>query len=410
MEERVLVGGADSFMTVRHLRLRGRNHQIGAWLAEVAASKHGLTGSLLREVDPGHACGQAAYVMQHAPVLWERALGAAQGLELDPETCDSTSLPYNQLPPGLVGAACSLVAFPPSVTRSGHACLSRNFDFPKLTDVELSGIDLPEELRGALRPMLADPYLLELHPTDGGIPSLGMVNFDLLSGVLDGVNAEGIMVAVNADEIALREGRRLGPRGVGFHELACMRVVLDSCATVDEARQTLAGARHFVAKIPCHYLVADRKGEGFIFELDADGQARFLNLGTEPTAMTNHPLHRYPDRSAFPVPHDMASTGTSSFERFVRLGEELGRQAPPYDAGEMERICLAVSPSRVLEWSPPEAQSELANSPGFSRTLWHALYDALERSVRLRFYTGEETRGGGMFVESLSDPIAFTLS
>jgi hypothetical protein len=409
MEEGLLVGGRDSFMTVRHLVLRGRNRQIGAWLAEVAATRHGLTGSLLRESDPGQACSQAAYVMQQAPILWERAQGVAQGLDLDLETCDSTSLPYNQLPPGLAGLGCSLVYYPPSTAASGSATLSRNFDFPKFTAAEMVGLDFPDEVRHALRPLMADPYLLEVHPTDGGIPSLAMVCFDLLTGVLDGLNAEGLLVAVNGDEIALGEGTKTTTGGIGLNELACMRVVLDSCATASEARRLLERVRHYVSMVPCHYLVADRAGEGFVFEIDAEGRPHVSEAGDDPLILTNHPLHRFPDRSSFPVPYDFLTTGTTTFDRFVRLEEELAKEPGLHDVETMERVCDSVSLTHVLESIPESVRRDVAASPGFSRTLWHALYDAEERSLRLRFYVGEESRPDGTFVEQYAEPIAVRL-
>lgn len=409
IEERALLDEG-SFMSVRHLVLRGANAEIGKQLAHIAATRHGLTAGQLQTTDPGQACGQAQYIIEHAPMLWKRALGAAKAMGLDPETCDATSLPYNQLPPGLVGAGCSLVYYPPRAAESGHPTLSRNYDFPKITAAEMLGLDLPADVRFALRPFMADPYLLELHPTDGGFSSLAMVSFDLLSGVLDGVNSEGLVVAVNGDEVALREGARITPNGIGFHELACMRAVLDTCSTAAQARHLLKRARHYVAMMPCHYLVADRSGAAFVFELDVAGRPRFVEIGEDPVVVTNHPLHRFPDRSTFPAPRDVLATGTTSFDRFVHLEDAVAETSGAHDIDAMACACAAVSVTHVLEWIPDPARCQIAASPGLARTLWHALYDADAQSVLLRFYIGEDPRSDGTFVERYSDPVLIGLS
>lgn len=402
VNERLLHGGGDTFMTVRHLVIRGSNASIGQELAQLAAERHAVTAALLSEQDPGHACGQTAFIMQHAPILWARAQGVARGLNLDLATCDATSLPYNQLPPGLRGPRCSLVYYPPAVTHTGHPMLSRNYDFPKITSADLLDIDVPESIRRGLQPLMAEPYLLELHPTDGGYSSMAMVCFDLLAGVLDGVNSEGVMVAVNGDEIAAREGFLPDPHAIGFHELSCMRAVLDQCASLGEAKEILSSADVRPAMMPCHYLVADRHGRAAVVEYDAEGGVHFLDAANEPLVMTNHPLHRYPGVDAFPVPHDFLATGTSTFDRYVHLDEAVQRTPGDHRAADMTQACELVTVGRVLTWLPEPARADVAQSPGLSRTLWHALYDAEERDLSIRFYQGEEPLEAGGFLERFS--------
>ena len=409
MEERVVHTGEGGFPIIRHLVLRGTNQEIGAALARVAATRHGLTVRALQDADPSRSCVQTDYISEHAPILWQRAQGVARGLGLEVPTCDSTTLPYNQLPPGLAGPGCSLVFYPPRTTRSGHPCLSRNYDFPKGSAADMFGIELPPEVRRSVRPFMADPYVLELHPTDGGYASLAMVSFDLLAGTLDGINSEGLMMAVNGDEISLREGMGPQPQGTGFHELSCMREVLDGCATTDEARDFLLRARFYVAMMPCHYLIADRHGNAFVFERDPRGGTHVLPSREGPLVMTNHPLHRFPDRASFPQPHDVQSVGTTSFDRYAHLEDAVARAAGTHRVEDMEKACATVSVSRVLEWIPEPARQAIAASPGLSRTLWHVVYDAVARSMRIRFYSGETKKSDGTFDERYGELHTFVL-
>ncbi len=409
MEEHVVHTGEDGFPAVRHLVLRGTNQDLGAALAHVASTRHGLTARALQDADPSRACAQTDYISENAPILWQRARGVARELGLEVPTCDSTALPYNQLPPGLAGPGCSLVYYPAKTTRSGHPHLSRNYDFPKGSAADMYDIELPPEVRRSVRPFMADPYVLELHPTDGGHASLAMVSFDLLTGALDGINSEGLMMAVNGDEVALRGGMGPEPRGTGFHELSCMREVLDRCATVGEARVLLQKARFYVAMMPCHYLVADRHGDAFAFERDADGSVHFLPSGERPLVMANHPLHRYPNREAFPQPHDVLSCGTTSFDRTIRLEDAVGRVAGLHKVADMDEACAAVAVSRVVEWIPEPARQAIATSPGLSRTLWHVVYDAEKRSMHIRFYSGETVKRDGTFEEQYGERLTFTL-
>jgi len=409
MSERILSGGNGAFMTVRHLVLRGTNAEIGAQLARIAAERHGVNVDQLRAGDPGRACGQAEYMAKHAPVLWKRAQGVARALGLDPQTCDATALPYNQLPAGLASCGCSLVYYPPAVTSFGHAALSRNFDFAMANHAELFGLELPADIARGLPPMMADPYLLELHPSDGGYGSLSTVSFDLLSGVLDGVNEEGLVVAVNADEVAMSEGVECDPQGVGLHELACMRVVLDSCATAAEARDLLVEATHYVAMMPCHYLVADRHGSAFILEWGTDGTLQITEAGPGPTLLLNHPVYRFPDRGAFPPLEDQAAAAISTFARGVVLEDAVSAIGGVHGKREMTRATDAVSIESLLRPLARELRKRLLEEPGMSRTLWHVLYDAEERSASFRFYVGEKVDENGTLSVTRSAPVRVAL-
>src|SRR4029453_5063373 len=120
---------------------------------------------------------------------------------------------------------------------NGKGVGSRDYDF---TTGALSFGFLPP---GMLHPT-ARPYLLELHP-DRGYASIAMVAYDLLSGVLDGMNSEGLTVTLAMDN-TLFSGGKIEPTqvaAVGLGELQTLRLLLDTCATVAEAKQALLSAK-----------------------------------------------------------------------------------------------------------------------------------------------------------------------
>jgi len=388
-------------MRVRYLRLEGTNRAIGSTLARIAARRHGVVSEMLREIEEGQARRQARFARRYAPILWERACGVAEVLEIDADTYDTTALAYNQMRQPAAGAGCSLVYYPPEVTGLGHPILARNYDFPLCTIAELLGVQGPD---GGGRPLMGDPYLVELHPSDGGYASLAMCSFDLLGGVLDGINARGVMVSANGDEIAWAEQSEPVSRGVGFHELSCMRAVLDQCSTASEARRLLEEAGGYVSMIPCHYLIADRSGDAFIFERNLNGDPVVIEIREDPKVLTNHPLHRFPDRTAFPQPHGVAETGTTSFDRHIRLEDAVLGVEGPHTVDAIRGCCSAVTVGAVLSRLPEGPRQALSSSPGMARTLWHVLYDAATTSMEIRFYVGESSTPGGGFREEFSAP------
>ena len=52
VDERTYLGGADDFMTVRHLTIRGTNREIGQTLAEIVMRRYGTSPAGLRRDPP----------------------------------------------------------------------------------------------------------------------------------------------------------------------------------------------------------------------------------------------------------------------------------------------------------------------------------------------------------------------
>lgn len=363
--ETQVAGGADDAAIVRHIRLSGTNRQIGAKLGEIARSRHGVQ---LRRPEPPTLRARREFYRRNYPNHYERAAGAAQAFGLDVEAApqDCLELLYN-----ISGApGCSTVYYPPSYTEVGHALLSRNYDFPTGTFRELQGGRAQPGERG----MTADIYVVEVYP-DKGIPSLYIAAYDLLGGCLDGVNAAGLTVAILADGEARRTADPARGAQGGLSEIEVPRFLLDTCATVEDAKSALMATKQYYGLMPCHYIIGDRAGRSFIWEYSrAHNREYVLDGEARPQFITNHPVFKYDSPDKFPT--DDPPLG--SFSRFRKLQEEVGSASGVLSMETIKRAnhCVAITE---------------APSPGRKpdRTLWHSLYDCQDLTLQVDFYLGE---------------------
>ena len=404
----VILNTRESFMTVRHLLIKGTNYEIGKKLAEIAMERHNFCLETAAVSDPVVARARRTYFARNYPIHLERSRGVASALGADCEDdlCDTTDIPYNQempLPPG-----CSVVFYPHQTTIDGHSYLHRNFDFPTGTLPDILGIGLPDEMRTILHPMMGDPYIMEIYPEDGGYASLFLTSFELLSGVLDGINSEGLIVSVNGNETAVFDPSVLqSGKKVGLHELQGMRLLLDTCATVEEAKKALMLNKHYYAFMPCIYLIADQEGNSFVYE--SSGSNEYIVNGTGgPHIVTNHPLHLYPSVSDFPEKMRTLEVGTSSFERYKALADSIESKKPLYTVDFMKKVNDSVSVSKVVSWIPESERRQFAAQPGLSRTLWHCIYDINTRTLDIKFYVRDELTENSL-IEQYSEYFTFAL-
>jgi hypothetical protein len=412
-DETTILDRDKGFMTVRYLVMRGPNFEIGRKLGEIAMGRHGLRRDSLLSSDPLITGVRKKYFEVNYPIHMERSRGAAYALGVDPadDDHDPTVLPYNQeMGSGSMPLGCSVVYYPPSTTANGHGLLSRNFDFPKVSLAHILGLVVSGEPERERPPAMADPYVIEMYPEDSGYASLCLLSFDLLSGVLDGINSEGLAVSVNGDEVAMNRGPEPNVRGVGLNELQGMRLLLDTCATVEEAKEALLCNKQFYSFIPCHYIIADRHGKAFVFEPShGRNNEYFIEATDSPMIVTNHPLYVYQSISDFPEETGPLEAGTSSFERYMRLVDLITDAERPYTIDTVKEINAGVSVSKTVSWVSEEKRREYAASPALARTLWHCVYDCVARSLDIKFYLRDEPAGGGNFTEHYSDYFWFVL-
>lgn len=358
----VVAGGApEDVLTVRHLRACGSNRDIGRALADTARRVHGPVAGPQRAPDPIVQRARRHWFAQNHPVLSKRLLGVADAFGVDPEDdhWDLGMLGTYEVPAG-----CSTVFFPGDTTKDGHALLARNFDFPLATYTQIRGLSpLPSE-----RMLAADPWIVELHP-DNGYSSVVIGIMDVLGG-MDGINSAGLVVTLLADD----ESPQPEPSGrpqVGLSEQQVVRYLLDSCATVDEAKQALLLAKQYYLFVPCHFLVADATGRAFVWEYSPGHNIEHIldAIPGEPMVCTNHLLHRWPVTAALPD-DDRSGVAGRTYQRWRALD---GRVT----AGSLVDPDAAREHLAAVAFAAPDAGV---------RTLWNTVYDLDTRTAEVSFF------------------------
>ena len=359
-----ITGGPDDFLTVRHLRIDGSQREIGRRLAEAASAVHGSAASPRPVDDPAVERVRRRWFAMHHPAQSERIAGVADHFGIDPndETVALDWLGTYDLPAG-----CSVGFYPGDGTKDGHGLLSRNFDFPTATFTQIVGLPA---LAGE-RPLAADPWLIELHPDDG-YASIAIGIMDLMGG-MDGVNEAGLAVALLADN-ETPDPEPTGTPRVGLAEQQVVRYLLDTCATVDEAKEALLLAKHYYFFTPCHFVVADRSGRSFVWE---HSPRRNREAIVEPDPMsdgrlvcTNHLLHRWPDPSDLPDDTGPIGTAALTYRRWRTL------TTATQNSAVVDRDHIRDQFAAVRFTAPIQE----------ARTFWHAIHDVEDASTEISFY------------------------
>ncbi len=359
--ETVVAGGPDRFAEVRHVVLKGSNFEIGKKIGELSI---GDGAPVTPTGDPIMNRAKREYMAKNYPIHYERMKGvaAAYGLNIDDDSYDFSGLFQSQMsPPG-----CSVAYYPAGSTGSGHDVLSRNYDF---TTGDITG----RRPQGDRLAMMARPFLFEIHP-DTGYSSLSLCAFDYLGGVLDGINSEGLAVAILAEE---ESGDKVGLEPgseAGMHELMGMRYLLDNCKNVEEAKAALLSLKHYYSFIPCHYIVGDRSGKSFLFEFSPNRNRSYILDGDGPQCVTNHLVFHHQKIEDFP------ETDLNWSMRRYKMLEESIRAKQIFTIEEIAAINDSVA-------VPPNVPGDSQFAPG--RTLWYAQYDLDSLTLTVRFYLGE---------------------
>jgi hypothetical protein len=364
--DEVVAGSAEDFMEVRHVVLAGSNFEIGRALAKLAAEH--LGAKVERASDPGRARPQRLFVERNFPAMAERMRGAAAfwGVAYESDEFDLSSIADPAARP-----ACSVVYYPPKTTADGVGILSRNYDFSTGT---LFGRRPP----AGARPCTARPLVLELYP-DGGAASLSLCAYDAFAGVIDGVNSHGLAVALLAvdEQNESRAVEDRGPMQVGFGCLTMLRLLLDTCRDVEEAKQALLTIKQTYL-IPTHLIVCDRSGKSFIWERSFGGNFDYVFDGDgKPQIITNYAIHRHPDLATLPL----EQYPLGACRRARTLADGIAAHAGPLSVDDIKQLNGSVA-------CTPEIQP-LSHDRGVGRTLWHALYMPEERRLSVDFYLGD---------------------
>ena len=381
IRETIIAGGADDYMQVTHLVLRGTNREIGYALGTIAHTKHG--GKPLQASDPVVAKAARRYHHKNYPIMEQRCLGASDAFGIGPDDENGLVLliGHHFQPPG-----CSVCYIPPHKTKDGYGLVSRNMDFPRVTQSNLLGMP-PQEGEPQI---YSRPYLIELHP-DEGYASIGMSCFNLL-GIMDGINSEGLTVAVLTDEESMGNNLSrptLAP-AVGVECLQMLQMLLDTCAKVTEAKEALLMTKHYYMVVPAHFLVADRHGNSFVWEHGSLHNSEHVIDGNgDIQIVTNDLLHRVAEQG------ELTDTDPGwSRERRCRLKEALSQSSGKLSVSELTEVHRVVdfTPSFIAELRGEDSERATVVTDG-ARTMWQGVYDTGNRSLTISYYLGEDNEG-----------------
>jgi len=366
-KDEVVAGSPGDFMEVCHVVLAGSDFEIGRALGTLAKERYASVPT--KAEDPVRARAQRRFMQAQFPALLERARGAAAafGVPLD-DAHDWTGIADSFRRSG-----CSVVFFPPESTDDGAGLMSRFYDFG-------TGTFEGTKPKPDQRPTTSRPMVLELHP-EHGFASLSLCAYDLLGGVIDGVNSAGLCVALLAvdEQEQARAVEVEGPAQVGFGVLTTLRLLLDTCADVAAAKQALLTTKQVYEMIPCHYMVCDANGESFIWERSFAGNHDWIFDGDgTPQIVTNYAIHRHPDPGKLPREGDPLG----ACNRARLLADQIAAHAAKFSLDQVKRLHSAVA------CAPPAAPTRTNGVT--SRTLWHALYVPEERSLEIDFYLHDE--------------------
>ena len=357
-QEHVVAGTESDFMIVKHYKIKGTNFEIGEKIAEIAIQMH---LSLNPHSDSVINKLQAKYFRVNYPIHYERMKGIAAGFGVDYTNFANNASEITYLP---IKTSCSAVFYPKDKTFNNHSILSRNFDFP------IGNIQL-QKCKGNELPALSRPIIFEIYP-DQGYPSLYICSFELIGGVLDGINSEGFSVAILGDGI-YNDGFLPDPSyEIGLHELLIMRYLLDNCKNITEAKEALIYLKQYYDFAPQHYIIADKEGHSFIFEFSRMRNKSNIIDGSGIQCITNHLISGQ-------------NPGKTPEESKNRLGllETLTSENKKFTLDEIKNINSRVSPPLTKNCGPDLEPS---------RTLWHSIYDMDKKSLLVKFYLGEKNQ------------------
>ncbi len=389
----VLTRGEGEFVTVRHIVIGGSNQAIGKKLAEIARERYSVR--LARNPDPIYGMARLSYMARNYPILFERMKGvaAAYGVDVADVSVDFSSLPYNFGPP----TSCSMICFPGSVTDTGHGLIVRSMDYSNGTLSEMLG----QKPHAGEKDIFSEPYVMEVYP-DKGYASLYMSCADLLSGAWDGINSEGLCVFGLVDlgrpkNTVVTSGTRV----IGLHPPQVMRLLLDTCANVEEAKIALLANRIYDVAQGIHFLVADRHGNSFIFEVDhLDQQAYITDNGGKPQVMTNSPVWALP--SPGKSPKEFADEYDSLYRYQVLENLVKGHE------GKYTFSFMVKANEKVF---PRKAAHSLGGPAMTLRPVWQVVYDQTRVAMKIRFWLKDGSTDAEGHAELLmSDWLDFSLS
>ncbi|MDP8299712.1 MAG: C45 family peptidase [Candidatus Tantalella remota] len=393
-DEIVLKKGPGTYMQVRHITIKGTNEEIGKALADIA--RKGYDTKLVKYADPVYAKARLEYMKKNYPFMHDRMKGVAKsyGVSLDDTDLDTSALYYWRLAP-----ECSAIFFPADVSADGHDFFVSNRDYYTASMSEVMG----KKRKPGEEDFSSRVFVVELYP-DKGYSSIGVGFLDLMSINIDGINSAGLAVAMLEDDtFGIDHSSKDLSRMSGLYIYQTIRLILDTCATVEEAKIAILTNDITMALLPAHFMVIDATGKSFVYERSSkDFTDRIIgSVPGKPVPITNHSLYDYPTVDKFPK---AGADDYDTFNRYRRLEKYLLSHSGKYSVKDGQE-------AMSLVYGRVEEASEGGHHDLPLRTLYTAVCDINDRSIAVRFYLrdGKADPETGLAALLFSEPIEFKL-
>jgi len=366
----------------RHIIVAGSHEEIGFDIATIAKNDYACQLGIYD--DPIYAQGRKAYMEQHWPEMAERSKGVrrAYGLSENDVVFDSNSLPYDWYDALKGGSQMDLTtcsaALLPIEKSNGGVFVSRNYDMMAMVMwSEIFEKKIPE---GAFR-IAERCIVLETRP-DKGYNTIQIGGNEALHPWVDGLNEKGLYVTVfhDPDSIGSEGTPCSGMKIAGITMTQLPTLLLDECASVEEAKLKILQNRVIQTIMRAHLLIADASGNATVFELDAEAGYRFTDRkANEPLFVTNHELAKYPDPGSYPEFDIHAEHNT--YARQLILRDAYAGLSAPFTKDDVNAMTDAVHCSFV--------DTKKAESGPLERTLSNCTCDLSKPELSVRWYLGD---------------------
>jgi len=383
--EPIYTPGPDDYSKPRHIIVQGTNEEIGFDLAKLAQTQYGVA-TLEKYEDPAYGKARQEYLSRNWPKMLAKSKGVlrAYGLSEDDVEHDSTQLTFDfydvMRGSQLDFNTCSAAVLPKEKSAGGGVFVSRNFDLMAMVLwTELQGKSpKPEAYKCWERGVV-----IENRPTDGGFKTILIGGHELLTPYIDGINEKGLYFSLFHDPSGIGDegGPTAGGRMNGLAMIQITTMLLEKCATVQEAKQEILNNRIMQVMLCAHMILADASGDATIFEIDKKTQDYVFTDREkgEPLFITNHPVSIYPEPSKFPEFDKEAEHNT--FQRMIIFADEYAKLKAPFVKGDATKMTDAVHCSFV--------DDKMAEAAPKERTLINTTADLSKPEISVRFYLGD---------------------
>lgn len=378
----------DTHCKPRHIIVERSYEEIGYDLAKLAQEEYGST--LGPYADPIYGAARREYFAKNWPTMNERSKGArcVFGLAEDDNSFDASGLPYDLYDivfsnPAGPKTMCSGLVLPKERTSDGKGVfVGRNWDMNN-TPIwsAFLGKEAPEGAFGCGERCV----VMEVRP-DTGYKHILVNAHELMTPLLDGMNEKGLYFAVLMDPESKGEfaGPLTGGRVNGMTSAQLGPFLLETCATVEEAKRKILQSRIVQVAVTIHVLIADADGNAMVFEIDPTTQEFIFTdrKPGEPLFVTNHSIETHPTPDTYPA--YTKENEHNSFNRMCLLNEAYDKKIAALKPNEALKKDDARDLIDVVKCGFVDCK--LAQCVESERTLINTSCDLSKRQFSLRFY------------------------